>query len=131
MQPTAPAPAASPVVETPPTESAAPETGARLSGATLERIRNEPQFQQIRQIIRTNPHLLQQFIQQLQRENPDLFQVNMSFLLSFFRIYSLQCVRSTFWDSIYFSIEFCMYDYIIQLGYNSKSGGLCQYAQCV
>merc|ERR1739838_788877 len=48
---------------------------AELSGNELERIRNEPQFQQIRQIIRTNPQLLQQFIQQMSRSNPDLFRV--------------------------------------------------------
>ena len=49
-----------------------------LSGNELERIRNEPQFQQIRQIIRTNPQLLQQFIQQISRSNPDLFRVKNS-----------------------------------------------------
>jgi len=48
---------------------------AALTGNELERIRNEPQFQQIRQIIRTNPQLLQQFIQQMSRSNPDLFRV--------------------------------------------------------
>ena len=60
----------------------APATGgggsAELSGNELERIRNEPQFQQIRQIIRTNPQLLQQFIQQISRSNPDLFRVKNS-----------------------------------------------------
>jgi UV excision repair protein RAD23 len=49
-------------------------TGGGLEPSALERIRNEPQFQQIRQIIRTNPHLLQQFIQQMSRDNPDLFR---------------------------------------------------------
>ena len=43
--------------------------------STFDRIRQEPQFQQIRQIIRTNPHLLEQFIQQMSRENPELFRV--------------------------------------------------------
>merc|ERR1711990_275103 len=42
--------------------------------STFDRIRQEPQFQQIRQIIRTNPHLLEQFIQQMSRENPELFR---------------------------------------------------------
>ena len=63
--------------------AAATATGgasAELSGNELERIRNEPQFQQIRQIIRTNPQLLQQFIQQMSRSNPDLFRVNFTFL---------------------------------------------------
>lgn len=54
-----------------PTAGAAPA----ISGNELERIRNEPQFQQIRQIIRTNPQLLQQFIQQMSRSNPELFRV--------------------------------------------------------
>ena len=52
---------------------------AALTGNELERIRNEPQFQQIRQIIRTNPQLLQQFIQQMSRSNPDLFRVSLFF----------------------------------------------------
>merc|ERR1712168_1067433 len=51
------------------------DPSAALTGNELERIRNEPQFQQIRQIIRTNPQLLQQFIQQMSRSNPDLFRV--------------------------------------------------------
>ena len=45
--------------------------------STFDRIRQEPQFQQIRQIIRTNPHLLEQFIQQMSRENPELFRVRL------------------------------------------------------
>ena len=45
--------------------------------STFDRIRQEPQFQQIRQIIRTNPHLLEQFIQQMSRENPELFRVGL------------------------------------------------------
>ena len=66
---------------------------AELRGNELERIRNEPQFQQIRQIIRTNPQLLQQFIQQMSRSNPDLFRVNIanrlkcSILLNFCKIW--------------------------------------------
>ena len=43
------------------------------SGSTLDQIRNEPQFQQIRTLIRSNPQLLSQFIQQLQLENPEAF----------------------------------------------------------
>ena len=72
QQAAAPNPAAA---AAPTTGSAAPPSGG-LSRSSLEAIRNEPQFQQIRSIIRTNPHLLQQFIQQLQRENPELFEVS-------------------------------------------------------
>ena len=66
--------------QAPPAAPAATTGGgsAELSGNELERIRNEPQFQQIRQIIRTNPQLLQQFIQQISRSNPDLFRVKNS-----------------------------------------------------
>jgi len=71
QQAAAPNPAAA---AAPTTGSAAPPSGGGLSRSSLEAIRNEPQFQQIRSIIRTNPHLLQQFIQQLQRENPELFE---------------------------------------------------------
>merc|ERR1719192_3296827 len=52
----------------------APSTNPTSQMSTFERIRQEPQFQQIRQIIRTNPHLLEQFIQQMSRENPELFR---------------------------------------------------------
>jgi hypothetical protein len=46
---------------------------SRSVGSTLEQIRSEPQFQQIRTLIRSNPQLLSQFIQQLQIENPEAF----------------------------------------------------------
>merc|ERR1719290_244540 len=39
--------------------------------STFDRIRQEPQFQQIRQIIRTNPHLLEEFIQMLNEDAGD------------------------------------------------------------
>jgi len=68
--PAAASPAAAAAAATP-TESSSPT----LSGSELERIRNEPQFQQIRQIIRTNPQLLQQFIQQMSRSNPEFFRM--------------------------------------------------------
>jgi len=71
------APAATPTTPAaaaPTAPAAAAAAAAGMGAGVLERIRNEPQFQQIRQIIRTNPQLLQQFIQQMSRENPDLFQ---------------------------------------------------------
>lgn len=75
QQAAAPTPAAAAHAAAATTGSAAPPSGGGgLSRSSLEAIRNEPQFQQIRSIIRTNPHLLQQFIQQLQRENPELFE---------------------------------------------------------
>lgn len=58
------------VAATPPTSNPTPTSNM----STFDRIRQEPQFQQIRQIIRTNPHLLEQFIQQMSRENPELFR---------------------------------------------------------
>ena len=74
QQQQAPPPAAAAAAATP--AAAASDPSAALTGNELERIRNEPQFQQIRQIIRTNPQLLQQFIQQMSRSNPDLFRVS-------------------------------------------------------
>ena len=87
------APAASAAATAPPAAATGGGGSAELSGNELERIRNEPQFQQIRQIIRTNPQLLQQFIQQMSRSNPDLFRVNIanrlkcSILLNFCKIW--------------------------------------------
>jgi len=68
----APAPAAqaAPAAATTPASNPTPTSNM----STFDRIRQEPQFQQIRQIIRTNPHLLEQFIQQMSRENPELFR---------------------------------------------------------
>ena len=83
-----------------PTAGAAPA----ISGNELERIRNEPQFQQIRQIIRTNPQLLQQFIQQMSRSNPELFRVSSfcTYRLIYTLFRSLPRIRKSsfeFWTS--------------------------------
>ena len=75
QQQQAPPPAAAAAAAAATPAAAASDPSAALTGNELERIRNEPQFQQIRQIIRTNPQLLQQFIQQMSRSNPDLFRV--------------------------------------------------------
>ena len=75
--PAAPAASAAAAATAPPAATGGGGS-AELSGNELERIRNEPQFQQIRQIIRTNPQLLQQFIQQMSRSNPDLFRVSIA-----------------------------------------------------
>ncbi|KAK1805880.1 hypothetical protein P4O66_012940, partial [Electrophorus voltai] len=45
------------------------------SGNPLEFLRNQPQFQQMRQIIQQNPALLPALLQQLGRDNPQLLQV--------------------------------------------------------
>lgn len=68
----APAPAAQSAPAAAATPASNPTPTSNMS--TFDRIRQEPQFQQIRQIIRTNPHLLEQFIQQMSRENPELFR---------------------------------------------------------
>jgi len=65
--------AAAPAAAAPTTTPSSNPT-ATSNMSTFDRIRQEPQFQQIRQIIRTNPHLLEQFIQQMSRENPELFR---------------------------------------------------------
>ncbi|XP_063746868.1 RAD23 homolog A, nucleotide excision repair protein b isoform X2 [Eleginops maclovinus] len=48
--------------------------GAVPTGNPLEFLRNQPQFQQMRQIIQQNPALLPALLQQLGRDNPQLLQ---------------------------------------------------------
>lgn len=48
---------------------------AASTGNPLEFLRNQPQFQQMRQIIQQNPALLPALLQQLGRDNPQLLQV--------------------------------------------------------
>ncbi|XP_046307764.1 UV excision repair protein RAD23 homolog B isoform X2 [Marmota monax] len=49
-------------------------TTASSGGHPLEFLRNQPQFQQMRQIIQQNPSLLPALLQQIGRENPQLLQ---------------------------------------------------------
>ncbi|XP_055554767.1 UV excision repair protein RAD23 homolog B [Falco biarmicus] len=49
-------------------------TASSLRGHPLEFLRNQPQFQQMRQIIQQNPSLLPPLLQQIGRENPQLLQ---------------------------------------------------------
>ncbi|XP_072848094.1 UV excision repair protein RAD23 homolog B isoform X1 [Pogona vitticeps] len=49
-------------------------TTSSTGGHPLEFLRNQPQFQQMRQIIQQNPSLLPALLQQIGRENPQLLQ---------------------------------------------------------
>ncbi|XP_038625311.1 UV excision repair protein RAD23 homolog B [Tachyglossus aculeatus] len=49
-------------------------TSTTSGGHPLEFLRNQPQFQQMRQIIQQNPSLLPALLQQIGRENPQLLQ---------------------------------------------------------
>ena len=49
-------------------------TATSAGGHPLEFLRNQPQFQQMRQIIQHNPSLLPALLQQIGRENPQLLQ---------------------------------------------------------
>ncbi|NXX16243.1 RD23A protein, partial [Podargus strigoides] len=71
--PGSPEPERPPVQESRPPEQPAPE--GRWGENPLEFLREQPQFQNMRQVIQQNPALLPALLQQLGQENPQLLQV--------------------------------------------------------
>ncbi|CAL8255822.1 unnamed protein product [Merluccius merluccius] len=69
-------PASTPAPPDQPPQASAPpnSSGGTATGNPLEFLRNQPQFQQMRQIIQQNPALLPALLQQLGRDNPQLLQ---------------------------------------------------------
>ncbi|KAG1775419.1 hypothetical protein EV702DRAFT_1118674 [Suillus placidus] len=49
--------------------------GAGVGEIDLEALRNHPQFQQLRQLVQTNPNLLAPLVQQIMEQNPHLGQL--------------------------------------------------------
>ena len=56
----------------------APATAAATSGAAnpLAGLMQHPQFQRMRELISTQPHLIQPLLQQIAQTNPQLLRVN-------------------------------------------------------
>lgn len=55
--------------------AAAAEGAAAAGGGSLEFLRNNPQFQALRQIVQANPQILQPMLQELGKQNPELLQM--------------------------------------------------------
>lgn len=56
-------------------QAQAPAPAPEGSDGTLDYLRSSPQFQQLRQLVQNQPHLLQPLLQQLGQSNPQLLQL--------------------------------------------------------
>ena len=58
-----------------PAPPAAPQGGGQPGGNPLAFLTQQPQFQQLRQLVRQNPQILPSLLNELGRNNPQLFQL--------------------------------------------------------
>ncbi|CAD5111823.1 DgyrCDS1093 [Dimorphilus gyrociliatus] len=73
--PTLPSQSSSSTAQETPATPSQPADGPTAPSDALQFLRSQPQFRQMRHVIRDNPNLLQPLLQQIRQTNPDLFRM--------------------------------------------------------